>query len=410
MTCDAHLGPIAHGGYCVARVDGRVVFVRGGLPGEDVSIEITDDSHASHWFAQVVSIRHPSPYRVTPPCPVAQLCGGCDFQHVELGQQRELKGAVLAEQLNRIAGIDWHGTVQPIPGSEDGLGWRTRMQYRSLDGVPALRGHRSHDLVAVPDDGCPLAHPAGRAAATVAAPHTQDLLLVTVSAASTDDPQVSVINDGELVLGATPVTESVGDRRWKVDASGFWQVHPHAAQTLGSVVLEELAPRPGETALDLYCGVGGFALSIAHEARARGAHMDVTGIEITNEAIESARGSAKRHGFAGAVGPLTTPEPSVRAHFDTADATEWARHQPNLPEAVVVNPPRRGIGDALAAVLNDSGVHTIAYSSCNPETLAADLARMPNYRIARVRLIDMFPHSAHNEALVLLTRVTAGES
>lgn len=147
MTCDAHLGPIAHGGYCVARVDGRVVFVRGGLPGEDVSIEITDDSHASHWFAQVVSIRHPSPYRVVPPCPVAQLCGGCDFQHVELGQQRELKGAVLAEQLNRIAGIDWHGTVQPIPGSEDGLGWRTRMQYRSLDGTPALRGHRSHDLV-----------------------------------------------------------------------------------------------------------------------------------------------------------------------------------------------------------------------------------------------------------------------
>ena len=133
--------------------------------------------------------------------------------------------------------------------------------------------------------------------------------------------------------------------------------------------------------------------------------MDVTGIEITNEAIESARGSAKRHGFAGAVGPLTAPKPRVRAHFDTADATEWARHQPNLPEAVVVNPPRRGIGDALATVLNGSGARTIAYSSCNPETLAADLARMPNYRIARARLIDMFPHSAHNEALVLLSRV-----
>lgn len=159
------------------------------------------------------------------------------------------------------------------------------------------------------------------------------------------------------------------------------------------------------TVWDLYCGVGGFALSIAHEARTRGAHMDVTGIEITNEAIESARGSAKRHGFAGAVGPHTAPEPGVHAHFDTADATDWARRQATLPDAIVVNPPRRGIGEALATFLNDSGVHTIAYSSCNPETLAADLARMPNYRIARARLIDMFPHSTHNEALVLLSRV-----
>lgn len=382
MTCDAHLGPIAHGGYCVARVDGRVVFVRGGLPGEDVSIEITDDSHASHWFAQVVSIRHPSPYRVVPPCPVAQLCGGCDFQHVELGRQRELKGAVLAEQLNRIAGIDWHGTVQPIPGSEDGLGWRTRMQYRSLDGVPALRGHRSHDLVAVPDDGCPLAHPAGRAAATAAAPHTQDLLLVTVSAASTDDPQVSVINDGELVLGATPVTESVGDRRWKVDASGFWQVHPHAAQTLGSVVLEELAPRPGETALDLYCGVGLFAGLLA-DAGAR-----VTGIEISRRAVRLARRNV----------------PGAR--FIAGRMERSLGRLPRRTNVVVLDPPRRGAGRKVVEAVAATSPRAIAHVACDPAALARDLKLFAEqgYRPRTIQAFDLFPMTHHVEAVAILER------
>ena len=237
------------------------------------------------------------------------------------------------------------------------------------------------------------------------------------------DPRVSVVSanihpEHEALIEGADEIHLAGADRLRLPIGGidvdvlprsFTQTNTAVASELYAQVARWILDSGAHTAWDLYCGVGGFALSIAHEARARGAHMDVTGIEITNEAIESACGSAKRHGFAGAVGPLTAPGPSVRAHFDTADATEWARHQPNLPEAVVVNPPRRGIGDALATVLNGSGARTIAYSSCNPETLAADLARMPNYRIARARLIDMFPHSAHNEALVLLTRATAGE-
>lgn len=237
------------------------------------------------------------------------------------------------------------------------------------------------------------------------------------------DPRVSVVSanihpEHEALIEGAEEIHLAGADRLRLPIGGidvdvlprsFTQTNTAVASELYAQVARWILDSGAHTAWDLYCGVGGFALSIAHEARARGAHMDVTGIEITNEAIESARGSAKRHGFAGAVGPLTTPEPGVHAHFDTADATDWARRQPNLPEAIVVNPPRRGIGEALSRYLNDSGVRTIAYSSCNPETLAADLARMPNYRIARARLIDMFPHSAHNEALVLLTRATAEE-
>lgn len=233
------------------------------------------------------------------------------------------------------------------------------------------------------------------------------------------DPRVSVVSanihpEHEALIEGAEEIHLAGADRLRLPIGGidvdvlprsFTQTNTAVASELYAQVARWILDAGARTAWDLYCGVGGFALSIAHEARARGAHMDVTGIEITNEAIESARFSARRHGFSGTVGPLAAPGPGVHAHFDTADATEWARHQPNLPEAVVVNPPRRGIGEALSRYLNDSGVHTIAYSSCNPETLAADLARMPNYRVARARLIDMFPHSAHNEALVLLSHV-----
>ena len=229
------------------------------------------------------------------------------------------------------------------------------------------------------------------------------------------DPRVSVVSanihpEHEALIEGAEEIHLAGADRLRLPIGGidvdvlprsFTQTNTAVASELYAQVARWILDAGAHTVWDLYCGVGGFALSIAYEARARGAHMDVTGIEITNEAIESAQGSAKRHGFAGAA-----PGPSVRVRFETADATDWARRQATLPDAIVVNPPRRGIGEALSRYLNDSGVRTIAYSSCNPETLAADLARMPNYRIARARLIDMFPHSAHNEALVLLSRVT----
>ena len=111
---------------------------------------------------------------------MAGECGGCDFQHVDVEFQRELKRRVVAEQLSRLAGIEWAGAVEAVAGSSDGLGWRTRMQYRSLNGRPALRGHRSHELVQVPEEGCPIAHPAGRSAAEAAC-YTAEQVIVMVT-------------------------------------------------------------------------------------------------------------------------------------------------------------------------------------------------------------------------------------
>ena len=231
---------------------------------------------------------------------------------------------------------------------------------------------------------------------------------VSVVSANIHPEHEALIEGAEEIhlAGADRLRLPIGGIDVDVLPRSFTQTNTAVASELYAQVARWILDSGAHTAWDLYCGVGGFALSIAHEARARGAHMDVTGIEITNEAIESARGSAKRHGFPASVGPSPDPETRVRTHFETADATHWAATQPahTLPEAIVVNPPRRGIGETLARFLNESGPPTLAYSSCNPVSLAADLARMPNYRVARARLIDMFPHTAHNEALVLLVR------
>lgn len=144
----------------------------------------------------------------------------------------------------------------------------------------------------------------------------------------------------------------------------------------------------GDSALriwDLYCGVGGFALHLAAPGRA------VTGVEVSAEAIASAQAAAAEAG--------------LTADFIVADASDWAGEQDVLPDVVVVNPPRRGIG-ALAGWLEDSGIGDVIYSSCNPRSLARDLTQMPSYQVTAARMLDMFPHTAHAEVVVHLRRST----
>ncbi len=293
------VGPVAHGGHCVARLPlegepdgaggGRVVFVRHALPGERVMVRVTDDSHAKFWRGDAVEVLEPSPDRVVPPCPVARpgLCGGCDFQHVDLAAQRRLKTAVVAEQLQRLAGIEWDGEVVGVdtPETVDGLGWRTRMRYHvDDDGRAALRAHRSHALVPLPDGGCPIASP--RTPDVTGRTWPAGAELVAVSAAEGE----ALLVDGRVRLGEPEVTEQAAGRRWQVAADGFWQVHPAAADTLVDAVLDGLRPRAGERAFDLYCGVGLFAGALA------AAGCQVWGLETGHQAILAARRNLEEFG------------------------------------------------------------------------------------------------------------------
>ena len=161
-TFEVEVGPVAHGGHCVARVaDGpdaettRVVFVRHALPGERVVLRITEGTDGdTFWRGDAVEVLTASADRVPAPCPVAgpDLCGGCDFQHVTPARQRALKAEVVREQLRRLAGLDVEVEVEAVPGDVGGLRWRTRQRYVDLgNGHRGMRKHRSHEVVPVDD-------------------------------------------------------------------------------------------------------------------------------------------------------------------------------------------------------------------------------------------------------------------
>ena len=177
---------------------------------------------------------------------------------------------------------------------------------------------------------------------------------------------------------ATGVTLRLGPR-------SFFQTNTFVAEALYDQARAWVDALPGLRAVwDLYCGVGGFALHLAAPGR------DVLGVEVSPDAIEAATATAAELG--------------VAARFVAADATAYALEAGDVPDLVVVNPPRRGIGAALAGWLEESGVRHVVYSSCNAESLARDLALMPSLRPVEARVLDMFPHTSHYEVLVLLAR------
>jgi len=149
------VGPVAHGGHCVARLDGRVVFVRHALPGERVRVTITEGDDDSRFLrGDAVAVLDSSPERVEAPCPYAGpgRCGGCDFQHADLAYQRQLKAEVVREQFQRLAHLEVEVTVEALPGDDSGLRWRSRVEFAvDADGRAGLRQHRSHAILPVAD-------------------------------------------------------------------------------------------------------------------------------------------------------------------------------------------------------------------------------------------------------------------
>jgi len=372
------VGPIAHGGHCVARLDGRVVFVRHALPGERVRIAVTDTTHNSFWRADAVEVLEASPDRVERRCPVSGpgRCGGCDFQHVSLPGQRRLKADVLAEQLRRLADLDWDGEVEAVTttGTEDGLHWRTRMRYHvDADGRPGLRRHRSHEIEPLPTGGCPIAHV--DAPAVTGQRWTPDTELLAVAA----DPATLLV-DGRAERGTVEVTEHAVGRDWQLAADGFWQGHPGAAATLVEVVMDGLRPRAGERALDLYCGVGLFAGALVD------AGVRTWGIEWSRAAVEHARRNV----------------PGAR--FTAGKVERAVRTLPKRTDLVVLDPPRTGAGKDVIDAIVARRPRAIAYVACDPAALARDLrrARSGGYQVRSIRAFDLFPMTHHLEAVALL--------
>ncbi|MEU4508879.1 class I SAM-dependent RNA methyltransferase [Nonomuraea wenchangensis] len=409
-TLELTVGPVAHGGWCVARHEGRVVFVRHALPGERVVAEVTEES-AKFLRADAVKILDPSPDRVVPPCPYAGpgRCGGCDWQHATLDAQRRLKAQVVAEQLQRLAGIEREVVVEEVPGADDGLGWRTRVQFAALPGGElGFRRHRSHEIE--PVDACLIAHPEVEAVAAeahtwpgaagvevIASSGGERAVVVrprprrSVTVPDLDAPASILLDQGkgrtEPRRGSGVLHEQVGERGFRVMGSGFWQVHPGAAETLLDAVLAYAAPEPGEWALDLYCGVGLFAAGLAEAVGPEGA---VFGLESESAAVRDARANLR-----------DLPQARVeRGRVEEA----LDRFQIERADLVVVDPPRAGLGREVVERVAALEATRIVYVSCDPATFARDLKWLAErgYVLSDLRAFDAFPMTHHVECVGLL--------
>lgn len=345
------VGPVAHGGHCVVRLgepESRVVFTRHCLPGERVILEITEGTDGDRfWRGDAVEVLEASADRVEAPCPVAGPggCGGCDFQHVTPSAQRELKAAVVREQLSRLAKIDLPVVVEDVsdgdPDLERGLRWRTRQRYVDLgDGRRGMRLHRSHDVVEIDD----------------------------------------------CLIAGSPSDHQVEGIAFDVAADGFWQVHPHAPSTLVACVLDMLDPQPGERSLDLYAGVGLFARFLRDRV---GDGTRVVAVEADKEACVRARRNVP--GAEVVLGPV---------HRVLAEGLD----EPF--DLVVLDPPREGAKRAVVEQIVDRRPRAVAYVACDPAALARDLALFAEhgYRLERLRAFDLFPMTHHVECVALVVR------
>jgi len=440
---DLDVSGVAHGGWCVARDSGgRVVFVRHALPGERVRARVTEAT-ASFARAEAVEVLHASPDRVAPRCPHAHPggCGGCDWQHADLAAQRRFKAEVVREQLRRIAGLDREVTVEPVAGDDDGLGWRTRVRFSvGPGGTAGLLAHRSHDVVEVGD--CPIAHPLVRARAVtgrdwaparsvevVVSPASGERAVIvapapagaaTAGAAGSGlggeaDTVLAAGRGGRLTTlsGRGSLRQHAAGRSWRVSAGAFWQVHPGAPDALSAAVLDVLRPRPGEVALDLFCGAGLFAGALA---AAVGPDGMVVAVDADRAAVRDARHNLRA-------------TPWVRVH--AADAAAALARGGWPPAALaVLDPPRTGVprrvierllapggggpdaggaprasGEPGAPGAGDSSLRAVAYVSCDPATLARDIAVFARlgWRLDGLRAFDIFPMTHHVECVAALT-------
>jgi tRNA/tmRNA/rRNA uracil-C5-methylase (TrmA/RlmC/RlmD family) len=409
LTLD--VGAVAHGGHCVARTgDGQVVFVRHALPGERVRAVVTEHRRA-FVRADAVEVLTASPHRVTPPCPYAgpDRCGGCDFQHTTLAYQRELKAAVVREQLGRLGGLtpaevdQLAVVVRPLPtveGQAEGQGWRTRVQYTvDADGRAGLLKHRSHEVV--PIQRCLIAH-ATVQAEPVLDKDWPDLDHLEVVAPAVG-PATVLGSRGRgrplLVTGAARVHERAIGRDWSLPADSFWQVHPAAADTLAQAVVELLGPRPGERAWDLYGGVGLFAAALAPLLSPAPLPFgptprDGTGRLTVVESDPAAAGAAQR-----CLRDLTTVT-VLRSDVERALANPRWR----AVDLVVLDPPRAGAGRTVVEAIVRRQPRAVAYVACDPAALGRDVGtfRDHGWRLSVLRAFDLFPHTHHVECVALL--------
>lgn len=423
VEVEVEVGPVAHGGHCVARHEGRVLFVRHALPGERVRARVTEGGPGDRFVrADAVEVLRTDAHRVTPPCRYAGPggCGGCDLQHVELGHQRELKARVIAEQLHRLGGVEREVVVEPLD-DDGGLGYRTRVELAVAPGpqgrpMLGLRRHRSHDVV--PVEHCLIADPrvdegitdsqaeAGqdpsdlvglRALDVVAAAGERDTVVVAVPQ---DEPTPPIPLTEVVQLPAEGEGEA-SHRELQVDARSFWQVHRDAPRAFVEAVLGAAQVRQGERVLDLYSGVGLLSVPLAEAVGPQG---QVVAVESEPRAVGHLVDNLADLPQALALEARVDDALGVaRPRRGRRPARRGAR-SPLLPpsaDVVVLDPPRSGAGREVVDAVVALRPRRVVYVACDPAALGRDTRylRDRGLELVGLRALDAFPMTHHVECV-----------
>ncbi len=427
-------------GLGVARIDGQVIFVHGGVRGEQCVIRILKTLKNTA-FARVEEITVPSSARAVPDCPYYPACGGCDFRHVSYEEELEAKWLRVEEALRRIGGAEL--AVPEILGCENPDGYRNKCIFPvSPQGKLGFYRARSHQVV--PATRCRLQSPPaeqiagavedyllenripgyeestgrgllrhvfvrvnaeGEALACLVVngrrlPKEEDLVSRLRSACptlagvvlntNTRDTNVVLGEAYRTLWGADTLEDTLCGLRFRIAIPSFYQVNRAQAERLyeKAVALAELTGE--ETVLELYCGIGTLTLALARRAKR------VYGCEIVPQAVENARENARRNGIG-------------HAEFYCGDAGEMAERlmgEGIRPDVVVVDPPRKGLESAVVDTILALAPRRVVYVSCDPGTLARDVKRFfqGGYQACQAVAVDMFPRTRHVETIVLLQR------
>ncbi len=427
-------------GLGVARIDGQVVFVHNAVRGEVCNVRILK-ALRHNAFARVEELLERSPARREPDCPHYPACGGCDFRHLSYEEELEAKRQRVEDALRRVGGADV--AVEEILGAEAVDGYRNKCQFPvSPAGKAGFYRARSHDVVPALD--CRLQAPqanaiaaaveaylreyrvpaydetagtgllrhiyvrtnqAGQALACLVANGRrlprEDALVQAISAAcpetvgivlnvNTRDTNVVLGDRYRTLWGEDTLTDVLCGLTFRLSVPSFYQINRAQAERLYGKAVEFAGLTGRETALDLYCGAGTITLALARRA------ARVIGAEIVPEAIENAVENARTNGVGN-------------AEFFCGDAGAVAQRlaaQRLKPDVVVVDPPRKGLGEEVVPVIAAMGPGRVVYVSCDPGTLARDVRRFAEqgYQAVRAAAVDLFPRTRHVETVVLLSK------
>jgi 23S rRNA (uracil1939-C5)-methyltransferase len=380
---NAELRPTAMvaGGNAIARdEDGRVVFVTGGLPGERVAVEIVE-ARRDFSRARVVDVIDASPLRVLPPCPeLANGCGACQWQHVTVAGQRELKADIVRDALRRQGRIE-DPPLQPtveLPASA----YRTSVRAAVVDGRAGYREGASHDVATV--GSCLVAHPLVEELLVTGRYGTAREVVLRCGARTGE--RLAVPTPAATPIEVPPDTrrewfhEEVAGRRWRISARSFFQSRADGADALAALVLEAAEGRHGH-AVDLFSGVGVFAGVLADRG------WRVTAVEGSATATGDARVN------------LADSEVSVI----TSDVNAW---NPVAADVVVADPSRVGLRKEGVDVIAATGAARVVLVSCDAAALGRDarLLASAGYSLTADTPVDMFPHTFHVEAVSVFDR------